>query len=173
MAVNPAEDIVNVWLQDNHDYFTRQNVNVPKGKRVIDGKAVYGGRGKEIDILGIDNKGDRVWVEVTVSPNPYLSKSSERVENALEIIKDKFHDEKETEVKRLFGGKKYRKIFVYSHRIFRSEQENLFLEKVQKLDVEVISFEKIFEETINQINHYSVDPTRIYLYYAKFFLSKK
>ena len=85
MAVNPAEEIVNVWLQDNLGYFTRQNINVPKGKRVIGGKTISGGRGKEIDILGVNINGDKIWVEVTVSPNPYLGKSSERIESALKL----------------------------------------------------------------------------------------
>jgi len=59
MAVNPAEDIVNVWLQEIRGYFTRQNINVPKKTRVINGKKVGGGKGKEIDILGINISGEK------------------------------------------------------------------------------------------------------------------
>ena len=44
MAVNPAEDIVGVWLQDNQGYFIRQNVNVPKLERKSNGKSIYGGK---------------------------------------------------------------------------------------------------------------------------------
>lgn len=173
MAVNPAEDIVSVWLQDKCGYFVMQNVNVPKGKRIVNGKAVYGGRGKEIDILGINKNGDKIWTEVTVSPNPYLKESSKRVEVALHTVRDKFSKEKEEQVKRLFGSNKFDRLFVYSHRIFRGEQENEFLEKVKSLEVKVKSFESVLEETIDDLRYYSVDPTRIYLYYAKFFLQKK
>jgi hypothetical protein len=178
LAVNPAEDIVNIWLQDKHGYFTRQNINVPKQLRFINGRPIHGGRGKEIDILGINNDGDRIWIEVTVSPNPYLEISTEQVVSALTKVRDKFHSEKATEVERLFCGKRYRKMFVYSPRIFSkkqdiSEKEKQFIEGTQKLGVEPIRFETILEETIDTLNHYSVDPTRIYLYYAKYFLSKK
>lgn len=170
MAVNPAEDIVNVWLQDAKGFFTRQNINVPKGKRMINGKAIYGGRGKEIDILATNMKGEKLWVEVTVSPNPYLGKSASRISDAMKVVQDKFCPEKETEVRRLFGKGRIRKLFVYSRRIFRKEQESEFIEKLNaRGKVEAKPFEEIFNETINGINHYSVDPVRIYLYYSKYF----
>lgn len=173
MAVNPAEDIVNVWLTDILDYFTRQNINVPKKTRTIHGKKKGGGRGKEIDILGINTSGKRIWVEVTVSPNPYLATKNEQVGNALKTVHDKFHKEKEEEVTRIFGNKKYEKWFIYSHRIFRGNREAEFLEKVKARGIEAKSFEEIFDKTIKEINHYSVDPTRIYLYYSKKFILKK
>ncbi len=175
MAVNPAEDIVGVWLQDNQGYFIRQNVNVPKPERKSNGKSIHGGKGKEIDILGTNNKGENIWVEITVSPNPYLAKRDERIGKTLGLIQNKFCKEKEDEVSRIFKNKKFDKLFVYSHRIFRGEQEKEFLEKVKKMmpDIEVKNFEDIFNETIEYLNHYSVDPTRIYLYYVKFFLQKK
>jgi hypothetical protein len=170
MAVNPAEDIVNVWLQDAQGYFTRQNINVPKGKRMIQGKAIYGGRGKEIDILAVNIKGDKLWVEVTVSPNPYLSKSANRISDAIKKVQEKFCPEKETEVRRLFGRGRIRKLFVYSRRIFRKDQESEFLKKLKVMGkIEAKPFEVIFKEIINGINHYSVDPVRIYLYYSKYF----
>ena len=172
MAVNPAEDIVNVWLQDNLGYFTRQNVVVPKGERFVNERAIHGGKGKEIDILGINTSGDKVWVEVTVSPNPYLALKSERVEEALKKVTDKFCEEKEVKVREIFGGNKFRKIFVYSSRILLGE-EPLFLEKVKELGIEAMNFESIFAETIENLRHYSVEPTRIHLYYTKKFLLKK
>ena len=103
MSVNPAEDIVNVWLQDIQGYFTRQNVNVPKKGRMISGRMVYGGKGKEIDILGIKNDGKRIWVEVSVSPNPYLAKKDVRVANAIDMVNKKFDPEKETLVRKIFA----------------------------------------------------------------------
>jgi hypothetical protein len=169
MAVNPAEDIVNVWLQDIHGYFTRQNVNVPKQGREVKGKMIYGGKGKEIDILGIKNSGKRIWVEVSVSPNPYLAKKELRVSNAIEMVYRKFDKEKEKIVMEIFKNKPFNKIFVYSERLFRNEQENEFVDKLKRNNIEARCFHNIFNECIENIRHYSVDPTRIYLYYSKFF----
>ena len=167
MAVNPAKDIVNVWLQENCGYFTRQNINVPK---------VRGGKGKEIDILGMNKFGEKIWVEVTVSPNPYSTKKEEQVKKMVSIVKRKFDNEKEEAVKRIFGTKKFHKKFVYSKNVFSGEtdkKEKQFSERVKGLSVEAIEFEKVLNETIENLNYYSVDPTRIFLYYAKFYLQPK
>jgi len=167
MAVNPAEDIVNVWLQENCGYFTRQNINVPK---------VRGGKGKEIDILGINISGKKIWVEVTVSPNPYSTKKEEQVKKMVDIVKRKFDKEKEKEVERIFGTKKFHKMFVYSKKVFSGEtdkKEKQFSERIKDRGVEAIDFEKVLNETIEKLSYYSVDPTRIFLYYAKFYLQPK
>ena len=169
MAVNPAEEIVNVWLQDIQGYFTRQNVNVPKQGRLRNGKMVCGGRGREIDILGINNKGQRIWVEVSVSPNPYLPRKEERFNTAFDMVKTKFHNEKAREVNRIFGGKKYKKFFIYSEKLFKKNEEARFIDRLKKIGITAESFHKLFDECIDKINHYSVDPTRIYLYYSKYF----
>jgi len=167
MAVNPAEDIVNVWLQENCGYFTRQNINVPK---------VRGGKGKEIDILGMDISGKKIWVEVTVSPHPYLAKKEEQVNKMVEKVEKAFDKEKVEEVKRIFGTNKFHKMFVYSKKVFSGEtdkKEKQFSERIKGLGVEAIEFEKVLNETIEKLNYYSVDPTRIFLYYAKFYLQPK
>ncbi|MBI1866580.1 MAG: hypothetical protein HYS02_02315 [Candidatus Staskawiczbacteria bacterium] len=44
--VNPAEDIVNIWLQEVCNHFTMSNIVVPKLTREIKGRKVGGGRGK-------------------------------------------------------------------------------------------------------------------------------
>ena len=169
MAVNPAEDIVNVWLQDNCGFFTRQNVNVPKEGRLRNGKMVYGGKGKEIDILGINNKRERIWVEVSVSPNPYLASKDVRVRQAVEMVNKKFDPEKQKEVNKIFGNKQFKKMFVYSEKLFKHKEEEEFVKKLKSVGVEAKNFHKIFDECIKKINHYSVDPTRIHLYYSKYF----
>lgn len=169
MSVNPAEDIVNVWLQDIQGYFTKQNVNVPKKGRMIGGKMVYGGKGKEIDILGIKNDGKRIWVEVSVSPNPFLAKKDVRVANAIDMVKNKFDPEKEIRVMEIFANKPFKKQFVYSERLFKHDEEKEFVEKIRALGIDALSFHMIFDACIKEIRHYSVDPTRIYLYYSKYF----
>jgi len=176
MAVNPAEDIVNVWLQENYRFFTRQNINVRKRTRVVNGKKVGGGRGKEIDILGMDISGKKIWVEVTVSPHPYLAKKEEQVNKMVEKVEKAFDKEKVDEVRRIFGTNKFHKMFVYSKRVFSGEtdkKEKQFSERIKGLGVEAIEFEKVLNETIENLNYYSVDPTRIFLYYAKSYLQPK
>ncbi len=41
--VNPAEDIINIWLQETCDHFTMSNIVVPKSTREIKGRKVGGG----------------------------------------------------------------------------------------------------------------------------------
>jgi len=176
MAANPGEAIVNIWLQENCGYFTRQNINVPKRTRVINGKKVGGGKGKEIDILGIDKSGKKIWVEVTVSAHPYLAKKEKQVKKMVKEVKDVFNNEKEEEVKRIFGTNKFHKMFVYSKKVFSGEtdkKEKQFSEKIKDLGVEAIEFEKVLNEIIEKSSYYSEDPTRIFLYYAKSYLQPK
>jgi hypothetical protein len=142
----------------------------------VNGKNIFGGKGKEIDILGIKTTGERIWVEVTVSPNPYLARTDEQVTKMVDTVKGKFHIEKENEVKRLFNNKSFHKMFVYSKRVFSGAKEDkigLFSESVKELDVELVEFERVLNETVAKLSYYSVDPTRIYLYYAKFYLQPK
>jgi len=92
------------------------------------------------------------------------------------IVKRKFDNEKEKEVKRIFGTNKFHKMFVYSKKVFSGEtdkKEKQFSERIKGLGVEAIEFEKVLNETIEKLNYYSVDPTRIFLYYAKFYLQPK
>lgn len=159
MAVNPAEDIVNVWLQDK-GYFTQQNITVPKAK---------GNKGKEIDILAINIKGDKIWVEVTVSPRPRRQKANEQISYAIKTVKNKFHIEKENKVREIFKSKKFRKMFVYTSTIFSYPDEKvpIFSKKVSLKKIEVVNFKDVFNETVGNINHYSVDPIKIQLYYIQ------
>ncbi len=174
MAVNPGEEIVNVWLQDIKNYFTRLNINVRKETRVINGKKRGGGRGKEIDILGINNSGKKIWVEVSVSPRPRNEYSgTKNVNYYIKKFSEKFHEEKEKKVNSLFGNKPYSKMFVYSPNLFRKGEEELFRRGLEEKGIEPVDFEKIFHETIENINHYSVDPIRVYLYYSKYFPKKE
>ena len=71
--INPAEDIVNIWLQEHYKYFVINNLVVPKETRLgAKGRKIGGGRGKEVDFFSTDGKGNYYWVEVSVSPNPRL-----------------------------------------------------------------------------------------------------
>ncbi len=165
MAVNPAEDIVNVWLQDK-GYFTQQNIVVPKKG---------GSRGKEIDILAINPQGDKIWVEVTVSPRPRKQLAREQVDKIVELAKNKFHREKEERVRNIFRSKRFRKMFVYTPTIFSYQEEKaiIFKKRLERLHIEVVDFRDVFAQAVKDINHYSVDPIKIQLYYIQRLFKEK
>src|SRR3989338_8120844 len=93
--INPAEEIVNVWLQ-NQGHFIMNNLVVPKKSRLnANGRKIGGGRGKEIDFISTDGKGAYYWIEVSVSPNPRMPAGAEKSRTMLvEDVLKKFVDEK-------------------------------------------------------------------------------
>ena len=54
--INPAEDIVNIWLQSANITFTMNNVVVRKENKKIGNKLIGGGRKGEIDIISTNGK---------------------------------------------------------------------------------------------------------------------
>src|SRR3989344_4429095 len=118
--INPAEEIVNIWLQDHHKHFIMNNIVVPKGTRLnASGRKIGGGRGKEIDFISTDGKDNYYWVEVSVSPNPRLSGGAEKARAALvEDVAKKFVREKEIWLKNNLGIKTPKKWFIYSPNLF-------------------------------------------------------
>ena len=126
--INPAEEIVNIWLQEHRGHFVMSNIVVPKSSRLnASGRKIGGGRGKEVDFLSTDGKGNYYWVEVSVSPNPRLPGGAEKsrqviVDNAL----NKFAEEKEKWLISHFKIKAPEKWFVYSPKLFTflSKKEN-------------------------------------------------
>ena len=173
MGNNPGEDIVNVWLQEVELLFTMSNINVPKKTKVLeDGKKRGGGRGKEIDILAVSNDGRRkVWIEISVSPNPRIDSANKVVESHVEKVKKKFSEEATEKVREIFGTDKFERWFVYSPRLFakNTTRENKFRQELESMKIKPISFENVFSKIIEKLNHYSTDPTKVYLYYLKFF----
>ena len=104
--INPAEEIVNVWLQSHHKYFVMSNIVVRKKTRLNSkGGKLGGGRGKEIDFLATNGKGDYYWVEVSVSPSPRLpgGMSSSRKEITTDILLKKFATEKRSWIAKNFS----------------------------------------------------------------------
>ncbi len=102
--VNPAEDIVNIWLQEICNHFTTSNIVVPKSTREIKGRKVGGGRGKEIDLISTDGK-NYYWIEVSVSPNPRLPNKNIILKESINNALTKFADEKEKYLIERFGHK--------------------------------------------------------------------
>lgn len=93
MARDPAEDIVNVWLNQN-GYFTIRNIKVGR---------------KEIDLLGIDKDGKAVHVEVTISIDPATKSIEKEVKQAQDFYTKKFDTKIEKKIEELLGHKNYEK----------------------------------------------------------------
>lgn len=167
--INPAEEIVNIWLQDKKDWFTMGNVVVKKRKRIRGGRAVYGGRGKEIDIIATDGS-NFYWVEVSVSARPRLPKKSEKIKILSKMVIRKFAPEKEKYLKSRFSkAKEFQKIFIYADKYFtkRSDEKEKFLEKLKQKGIEAINFKEILEDVYDNLDFMGYDITRNYLYLLK------
>lgn len=180
--INPAEEIVNVWLQDYRKHFVMSNIVVPKGTRVnISGKKIGGGRGKEIDFLSTDGKGNYYWIEVSVSPNPRLpggaAKSREII---LDNVIKKFANEKEMWLKSQFKIKTPERWFVYSPKLFvffskkkKDDEETLFCNNLKKRGITAISFDSVLKEVYDGINYLGYDSPRQYIFLLKKFGYKR
>lgn len=168
--INPAEDIVNIWLQDRYNHFTMTNIVVHKKTRNINGKKVGGGRGKEIDFLSTDGN-NYFWVEVSVSPNPRLSRKDIRLQEAIDNAIGKFAGEKLDEIRSRFKVKNVEKWFVYSSKLFskKSDEEEKYCSALREKEIMAISFDRVLKETYEGINHMGYDAPRQYLFLLKKF----
>lgn len=174
--INPAEEIVNIWLQDHHKHFIMNNIVVPKGTRLnTSGRKIGGGRGKEIDFLSTDGKGNYYWVEVSVSPNPRLSGGAEKARAGLvdDVIK-KFANEKEIWLKSNLGIKAPKKWFIYSPNLFsffskrvKVDEEKQFCDSLKKHGIITHSFKNVLIDVYDGLNHFGYDPTRQYIFLLK------
>jgi len=62
--INPAEEIVNIWLQEFHDHFVMSNIVVPKSSRLnARGRKIGGGRGKEVDFFSTKENEEQKFIE--------------------------------------------------------------------------------------------------------------
>ncbi len=175
--LNPAEEIVGVWLQDHYKFFVMSNVVVKKKIRVINGKNIAGGKGKEVDFLATDGKGKYFWVEVSVSASPRLGGSIKKVRDDLvQAFSGKFVSEKEEFLQKEYGIKKVEKWFVYSPKLFGSkameenENEKYFCKELEKRRIKAISFQAVLNEIYDDLDHMGYDSPRQYLYLFKKFI---
>ena len=137
--MNPAEEIVKFWLQ-NKGYFIQSSIGLPKGK--------------EIDILAINRKGDKLHVEVSVSINSVNSRTPKAL--ALEECNKKFKAVESSVESRL--GKGFKKIYVRG-RINQGKKDirEEYAKECKKYGVEVLRFEDILKEVSTNLS------TRTYL----------
>jgi len=171
--VNPAEEIVNIWLQDHHKLFIKSNIVVRKKTRKINGRKIGGGRGKEIDFFATNGKGKYYWIEVSVSPNPRLPGGADKSRRAIadNAIK-KFAKEKENWLHGQFKIKTIEKWFIYSPKLFSflhngTEEEKRYCEKLQRKNIKAISFKMVLDNVYDELNHFGYDFPRQYIYLLK------
>lgn len=168
--INPAEEIVNIWLQEVHNHFTMSNIVIHKKTRLINGRKIGGGRGKEVDFLSTDGK-KYYWIEVSVSPNPRLSNKVVRLRESVNSAVNKFATEKEIAIQSRFGYKKFEKWFVYSSKLFpkKSKEETFYCQALQKRNIKAISFEYVLKDIFNKLDYMGYDTPRQYLFLLKKF----
>ena len=172
--INPAEEIVNIWLQEHHRYFTISNLVVPKKTRLTPrGRKVGGGRGKEIDFLATDGNGKYYWIEVSVSPNPRLPGGPDRSRDILvDDAVRKFEEENERWLCSRFRIKAIEKWFVYSPNLFAffrdgAVEEKRYCDRLQRKDIKAISFAVVLKDVYDELNYYGYDFPRQYIFLLK------
>ncbi len=138
--MNPAEEIVKFWLQ-NKGYFIQSSIGLPKRK--------------EIDILAINKKGDKLHIEVSVSINSINSRDPKAL--ALKEYKNKFKSVNEG-VEAILG-KRFQRIYVRGriNRGRRDIREEYIKEMDKKYGVKILKFEDILKEVSDGLS------TRSYL----------
>ena len=150
------------------------NIVVPKSSRLnAGGRKIGGGRGKEVDFLSTNGKGNYYWVEVSVSPNPRLPGGAEKsrqviVDNAL----NKFAEEKEKWLRDHFKIKMPEKWFIYSPKLFtflskKQNEEKYFVDELKKRGIEAISFGIVLKEIYDSLNYFGYDSARQYIFLFK------
>lgn len=127
--MNPAEEIVKFWLQSNKS-FMQSSIRLPHNK--------------EIDILAVDESGNKSHIEVSVSV-----RMANYTRNATELAQE-YYDRKfqsvEREVKNRVGKNYKRKLVVGKVSRGNTDITNEFIEKCKKLNIEVILFKNILNE---------------------------
>ncbi len=168
--LNPAEDIVNVWLQEVCQHFIMNNIVLRKVTRVIGNKKRGGGRGKEVDFLSTDGK-NYFWIEVSVSPSPFLPAKKIHMKKIIDRSLEKFSHEKELALRKRFKKKAYVKWYIYSHKMFlkNSGEEQRFSDALKKFRIKAVSFELILEQVFEKLNYMGYDTPRQNLFLLKKF----
>jgi hypothetical protein len=172
--INPAEEIVNIWLQEHRKYFTISNLVVPQKTRTnAQGRRIGGGRGKEIDFFATNGNGKYYWIEVSVSPNPRLPGGADKsrkilVDNAIK----KFDKGNEIWLRKNFKVKAVEKWFVYSPKLFSffrhdSEEEILYCNQLQQKNIKAVSFAEVLKNVYDELSYYGYDFPRQYIFLLK------
>lgn len=127
--MNPAEEIVKFWLQSKK-CFLQSSIRLPKNR--------------EIDILAVDEKGNKSHIEVSVSVR-MANYKMEAKEVAGYFYERKFQNVAKEVKERL--GESYERKFVVGKVAKGNEDITAeFIKECKKLDIEVILFHKVLNE---------------------------
>ena len=136
--MNPAEEIVKFWLQQN-GYFVQSSIKVGR---------------KEIDILAIHsvNQSDRRHIEVQVSVSPLATEPPDK--EAHDYYEKKFKDPTiEEEIRKRFGSD-----LPYAREIVKGEVRyrgrdcfKLFSDECQTLGITVVPFSTVLREMTDTV----------------------
>jgi hypothetical protein len=150
---NPAEEIVTAWLQECMEYFTMNNIKVPKPK---------GGMGAEIDILATGKHGN-IWVEVSVSTHPRCNYRKEI--RFRSIVDDQLRDfqrsDKKKKVAEYFKDG-YEMWLVYGKLPLPKEELARFPGEMRRHRIHPVSFADVFKD-MRKLKHYRLDAARGYM----------
>lgn len=133
--MNPAEEIVKYWLQSK-GYFLQSSIRLSQNR--------------ELDILAINEKGDKLHIEVSVSVR--MANFSKDARDLAEFFNTKKFLETSNEVEvRL--GKNYKKYLVVGKVLFGNEDiKSKFIKECKKLNIEIWDFEKIIAEVSSSLS---------------------
>lgn len=127
--MNPAEEIVKFWLQCN-GFFTQSSIRLPHNK--------------EIDILAIDEHGNKSHIEVSVSVR------MANYDRNAEQLAQEYYDRKfyaiEQEVRNRIGESYARKLVVGKVSKGKTDITEEFIQHCKKLSIEVFLFRNILNE---------------------------
>ncbi len=136
--MNPAEEIVKYWLQSK-GYFLQSSIRLPKNK--------------EIDILAVDEKGEKFHIEVSVSVRmANYDKNAKKLAKAFNT--NKFLSIAK-EVKSRIGRKYTKQAVVGRVSLGNRDIKNEFVAECKKLGIEVLDFGKIINEVANSLSTHS------------------
>ena len=127
--MNPAEEIVKFWLQINK-YFMQSSIRLPQNR--------------EIDILAVDEDGNKSHIEVSVSVRMANYKMDAK-QLAQEFYDRKFHSV-EQEVKSRIGENYKKKLVVGKVSKGNTDISLEFIQECKNLEIEVILFQNILNE---------------------------
>ena len=136
--MNPAEEIVKYWLQSK-GYFLQSSIRLPQNR--------------ELDILAINDKGDRLHIEVSAAVRmANYSRNAEELEDFFNTTK--FLSIAHEAESRL--GKEYKKYLVVGKVLFGNKDiKNEFVDECKKLNINVWDFGEIVTEVSNSLSTHS------------------
>ncbi|MEM5830860.1 MAG: hypothetical protein ABIM98_06910 [candidate division WOR-3 bacterium] len=149
--MEPAEAIVNVWLQMK-GYFTMNNI------RVGESGSGKGGKKPEIDILAVKlnpscNKiEEKIHIEVTVAVNPFGRWTKKIAEKHIAKFENKCRVD---EIKKYFGKGEYEKMLVISDQCLTDEVESYLKDR----GIECRKFSEIISELRKLMENKAFDDT--------------